>query len=117
MIFQIKIDIKHIHAMIKYFKSYIAVIILVKNIYFKKDLGFVIIFHGQRIRICTVSKIIGQVIHVPFPNTAYGKRVCEQKRMQTKNIYGGDKTSSIWILKLNKLNILWHILTYVKSCG
>ena len=70
MIFQIKIDIKHNHAMIKYFKSYIAVIILVKKIYFKKDLGFVIIFHHQHIRPCTISKIIGRVIRVPFPITA-----------------------------------------------
>ena len=50
MIFQIKMDIKHNHTMIKYFKSYIAVIILVNNIFFFKDLGFVIIFHPRRIR-------------------------------------------------------------------
>ena len=40
MIMQIKIPIKHNHSMIKYFKLYIAVIILVNNIYLKKDLGF-----------------------------------------------------------------------------
>ena len=56
--------------MIKYFESYIAVIILVKNIYLKKDLVSVIIFHRQRICPCTVSKIIGRVIRVPFPITA-----------------------------------------------
>ena len=57
MIIQIRIDIKHNQAMINYFKSYIEVIILVNNIYFKKrrDLGFVIIFHPQRIRPYTVS--------------------------------------------------------------
>ena len=64
MIIQIKIDIKHSHA--------IAVIILVKHIYLKKDLGLDIIFHCQHIRPCTVtgvSKVIGQVIRVPFPIT------------------------------------------------
>ena len=48
--------------MIKYFKSYIVVILLVKNIYLKKDLEFVVIFHPQRICLCTISKIIGRVI-------------------------------------------------------
>ena len=42
--------------MITYFKSYIVIIIFVKNIYLRKDLGFVIIFHPQRIRPCNVSK-------------------------------------------------------------
>ena len=70
MIFKIKTDIKHSHAMMKYVKSYIAVNILVKNIYLKKDLGFVIIFHRQRIHPCTISKIISRVIRVPFPITA-----------------------------------------------
>ena len=56
MIIQIKIDIKHNHAMIKYFKSYIAISILVNNsFFFKKDFGFAIIFHPQRIRPCTFS--------------------------------------------------------------
>ena len=49
MIIQIKIVIKHNHAMIKYLKSYIAVIILVNNIYLKTDLGFDIIFHPESI--------------------------------------------------------------------
>ena len=56
--------------MIKHFNSYIAVIMLVKNIYLNKDLGFFIIFHRQCIRPCTISKIISRVIRVPFPSTA-----------------------------------------------
>ena len=53
MIIQIKMDIKYNHAIIKYFKSYIAVIISVnKNNCFY---GFATIFHPQRIRLCTSS--------------------------------------------------------------
>ena len=86
MIFQIKIDIKHSHAMIKYFKSYIVVIILVKNIYFKKDLGFVIIFHCQRIRPCTISKIIGWVIRLPFPITVLKNDNIKERRNDGGNM-------------------------------
>ena len=35
MIIQIKMDIKRNHAIIKYFKTYIAVIILAKNLFLK----------------------------------------------------------------------------------
>ena len=75
MIIQIKIDIKHNHAMIKYFKSYIVVIILVNNFFFlRRDFGFAIIFYPQRICPCTFSyyglrmcEIIRWVILVPYP--------------------------------------------------
>ena len=74
MIFQIKIEIKHNHAMIKYLKSYVVVIILAKNIYFKKKgkKGDLSSFSTPSVfaHVHTVSKIIGRVIRVPFPITA-----------------------------------------------
>ena len=51
MIIQIKIEVKCDHAIIKYFKSFIVVIILVNNI--KKEIAT--IFHPQRIQPCTSS--------------------------------------------------------------
>ena len=46
------LDIKRTHPIIKYFKSYITVIISVSNFFFK-GFGFTTIFHPQRIRLCT----------------------------------------------------------------
>ena len=48
-------DINYSHAIIKYFKSYIAVIISVDKTTFIKGFGFATIFHPQRIQLCASS--------------------------------------------------------------
>ena len=52
-------------------------------------MGFFIIFHRQYIHPCTVSKIIGWVIHVPFPITAIYTYILTQihTHTPTRHIY------------------------------